>query len=109
MTDPRPPRETPPPGTETPTVIKIMSAIGGFLAFYMLGGALLSILPALDKYGSAVLTVAGIVAIVLVVALGGRMLRATRGNSNPAMGCFALGFVSAMVVFGGCIVLLSGL
>jgi hypothetical protein len=93
--------------------IKIGASVGGFVAFYALGMVLLGIPVAMEEAFGAAAGVAGaLVALVVLGAVGFRVVRFLRGKGSSGRGAlrwFALGFTSAMVVFGGCLMLLNSL
>ena len=92
---------------------KAGAAVAGFLAFYALAIVLGGLIAALEEALGAMAGVVGAIAALAVLAAAGfwmmRSLRDKRPGARGAFSWFALGFVAAMVVFGGCLMLISGI
>ena len=106
MTEPLGPNGPPSPDVGEPSgLAKLGAAIAGFLSFYGLGLMLLRIVASLEIIGA-------VVAVAIVIAVLVWLSRALRGNdarTRSTTRWFALGFAAATAVFGGCLMLLSGL
>ena len=68
--------------------------------------------PYQEALGAMAGVVGAIAALAVLAAAGFWMMRSLRDKRPGARGAFswfALGFVAAMVVFGGCLMLISGI